>query len=212
MQLKKLIAPVLFAAAAVVGAGSLTWAEDKPADAAQMQLPPGWTPEDMQACMIAGMPGEQHKAMAREIGTWAGKNQMWMYEGAEPMKSDSVTTVSWLMEGRFLKVDSKGEMPGMGPFHGFAINGYDNVSGKFVSTWVDNMGTGLMNGIGELSPDGKTMTWNYTFNCPITKKAAVMREVETWTSDTTKTLEAWMTDPKSGKQYKMLQIDFTKQS
>ena len=27
-----------------------------------------------------------------------------------------------------------------------------------------------MNGTGELSDDGKTMTWKYTFNCPITKK------------------------------------------
>jgi hypothetical protein len=36
-------------------------------------------------------------------------------------------------------------------------------------------------------------------------------EIETLTSDTTKTLEMHGADPKSGKVYKMMAINFTKQ-
>ena len=50
------------------------------------------------------------------------------------------------LDGRYIKVDVAGDMPGMGPFTGFGLTGFDNVSKKFVSTWVDNMGTGMMNG------------------------------------------------------------------
>ena len=32
------------------------------------------------------------------------------------------------MDGRFIKVEVEGEMPGMGPFHGFGIYGFDNVT------------------------------------------------------------------------------------
>jgi hypothetical protein len=67
-----------------------------------------------------------------------------------------------------------------------------------------------MTGTGELSKDGKVMTWNYTYNCPITKKQAVMRQVETYTSPTTMTLDMYTNDPKSGKEYKCMHIDLTK--
>jgi hypothetical protein len=104
-----------------------------------------------------------------------------------------------------------GEIPGMGPYAGVGVTGFDNVSQQLVGTWIDNASTGIANGTGELSPDGKTMTWNYTFSCPITKKPAVLRQIETLTSPTAKTIEAFTNDPKSGQEYKMMSIDFTKQ-
>jgi hypothetical protein len=103
-----------------------------------------------------------------------------------------------------------GEMPGMGPYHGFAIFGFDNVSQEFVSTWIDNHGTGMANGVGELSSDGKTLTWDFTYNCPITKKPVVMRQVETTTGPGRKTLEMFGADPKTGQEYKMMRIELAK--
>jgi hypothetical protein len=67
-----------------------------------------------------------------------------------------------------------------------------------------------MNGTGDLSADGKTLTWNYTANCPITRKPTVMREIEHISSDTTRKGEMFATDPKSGKEYKMMVIELTK--
>lgn len=177
----------------------------------EMKLPPGWTEDDVKACMVAGTPGEKHKDLAKGAGTWQGKTTMWMFPGSEPMKSECVSKATSILDGRYIRVEITGEMPGMGPFNGIGVYGYDNVSGKYVSTWIDNHSTGILNGTGEVSADGKVMTWSYTYNCPVTKKPATLREVETITGSNTRTLEMFGKEPKSGKEYKMMSIEFTKQ-
>jgi hypothetical protein len=174
------------------------------------QLPPGWTEADMQACIEAGTPGEMHAHLAEGIGVWNGKSTMWMAPGAPPMQSECVSTCTPMMDGRYIKCEIEGDMPGMGPFQGFGIYGYDNVSKKFQSTWIDNCSTGQMVGTGELSSDDKTMTWTFSYHCPITKKPVTMREVERITGKDTKTMEMYGIDPKSNKEYKMMEIAFTR--
>ena len=214
MNVKRLVvAASLAAVLATIGvAQEAKKAADKPAAAppADFKLPAGWTQADLQACIAAGTPGANHERLTKDAGVWEGKNTMWMGPGSDPVKSDSKTTVTPMLDGRFVKLEMAGEMPGMGPYIGFAISGYDNVSKKFVSTWIDNHGTGLATGEGELSKDGKTLTWNYTFNCPITNKPALLRQIETVTGPGTKTLEMFGADPKTGKEYKMMVIELTK--
>jgi hypothetical protein len=181
-------------------------AKDKP----EMKLPPGWTEADMQACAMAATPGKEHKDMAKEAGVWTGKNTIWMPGSDEPMKSESTTKVTPIMDGRYLKVEVEGEMPGMGPFHGFGINGFDNVTRKYVSTWLDSMSTGIMYGTGEMSDGGKTLTWKYEYNCPIAKKQVTMRQVEKTTGPDTKTIEMFGPDPKTGKEFKMMSVELTR--
>ena len=205
----------LFAAlglAAVVG--SITIAqpskESKPEGQKEMKLPPGWTEEDMKACMEAGTPGKMHEHLARGVGAWRGKATMWMAPGADPVTNQSTASVTPILDGRFTRWEYKGEMPGAGPYSGYGIQGFDNVSQKFVSVWLDNYGTGIMNGTGEISPDGKSITWTYTYNCPINHRPTTMREIETTTGDNTKTLEMFGIEPKSGKEYKMMNIELTR--
>jgi hypothetical protein len=214
-MLKKMIAcAFVMVAPLVVGARAFA---DEPKSAASAeakapQLPPGWTEEDMQACILAGTPGKMHEYLRQGAGVWHGKSKMWMVPGAEPVESECVSTVSPIFDGRYTKCEMDGEMPGIGPFKGFGLYGFDNVSQKFVSTWVDNQSTGMMTGEGTLSDDGKVLTWNFTFNCPLTKKSTKLREIETITGPNTKTLEMHGTDPKSGREFKMMTIEFTKKS
>lgn len=177
---------------------------------AEMKLPPGWTKEDMQACMLAGTPGKMQAYLAKSAGKWQGKSTMWMGPDAPPMPSDTTATITSIMNGRYVKMETTGDMPGMGPYHGMGIYGFDNVSQKFVATWIDDQGTGIMNGTGELSADGKTLTWNFTFNCPLTKKPTPFREVDTETGPNSKTLEMWSVEPKSGKEFKAMRIEMTR--
>jgi hypothetical protein len=210
----------LFGSALVVALGlTAVWAslaqadpakDAKPAASPEFKLPPGWTMEDLQACMMAGTPGEKQKQLAKEIGDWKGQSTMWMAPGADPIKTECSSKVTSLMDGRYVKIEFAGEMPGMGPYTGLGVVAYDNVAQKFQSTWLDNHSTGIMFGTGAQSADGKTLTWKYDYTCPLTKKPAVMRQVETMTSPTTKTLEMFGNDPKSGKEFKMMSIELTK--
>lgn len=186
----------------------------KPAEGTQteMKLPEGWTQEDMQACTAAGTPGEMHEHLTRDAGVWVGKITMWMGADSQPSQSECTMTLTPIMDGRFVKCEIAGDMPGMGPFNGLGIYGYDNVTQRFVSTWIDNYGTGIMNGTGELTPGGKVMTWEFTYNCPIQKKPVTMREVETTTGPNARTFEMFGADPKTGKEYKMMKIEYTRKS
>jgi hypothetical protein len=214
MSFKKLIVPAFVVTAAIaVLVGSMANAakkESAPANQPEMKLPPGWTMDDMKACMEAGTPGKMHKILAKDVGEWTGKTTMWMGPDSEPKTSECTSSMSSLMDGRFIKVEMKGDMPGAGPFQGGGIYGYDNVMKKFVSSWIDNQSTGIMQGDGELSDDGKSITWNYKFSCPITKKRVALKEVDTTTGPDTKKLEMWTDDPKTGKNYKMMSIEFTR--
>jgi hypothetical protein len=176
----------------------------------EMKLPPGWTAADMQACIVAGTPGEMHQHLAKGVGEWQCKTTMWMAPDTQSMNSEGKLTVTPVMDGRYTRCEIVGDMPGMGPYHSSGFYGFDNVSQQFVSTFIDNHSTGIMTGTGHLSPDGKVLTWNFMYNCPITKKPAVIREVETITGPNTKTLEMFGKDPKSGREFKMMSIALTR--
>ncbi|HYF14564.1 MAG TPA: DUF1579 domain-containing protein [Phycisphaerales bacterium] len=191
-------------------AGALAVAQQGKDKQPEMQLPPGWTTEDMQACMMAGTPGKQHEQLAKMVGKWNAHNKMWMGPGGQEMASEGTWTVTSIMDGRYVRTDVSGEVPGMGAFSGMGIAGFDNVSQQYVADWIDSHSSGIMRGTGEMSPDGKTMTWRYTYNCPITKKPTVMREILRWTGDNTMTMEMHMTDPKSNKEYKGMEINLTR--
>jgi hypothetical protein len=94
----------------------------------------------------------------------------------------------------------------MGPYSGMGIMGFDNVSQKFVANWLDSHSTGIMNGTGELSADGKSIPWKYDYNCPINKKPTVMRQIETNPADGKKTLEMFGADPQDRQRVKMMRI------
>jgi hypothetical protein len=191
---------------AFVLAQASTGGQDEP------ELPPGWSMQDMQACMEAGTPGDHHAKLMKLEGTWTGTSEMWM----APDMPSSVTQTKWtaesVLDGRYLSMQVEGEIPRMGPFSGRGLAGYDNVSGEFVADWVDSMSTGIMRGTGEMSGDGKTLTWEYTYNCPINKKPATMREVMKLKSPSAMTVEMHCSDPKSGKEYKCMQVELTKGS
>jgi len=213
---KKLLIPAWIAVVGLIAAvASLAIAADsnrdrKAAGQQQPQLPHGMTEEQLKDMIAAGTPGKMHERLLNDVGEWQAKTTMWMTPDAEPLTSDGTCTVAAMMDGRYIKSEMKGEMPGMGPYHGFGISGYDNVAQKFVSNWIDNHSTGIMQGEGELSDDGKMLTWNFTANCPITKKPVAMREVDTITGPNTKTLEMFGTDLASGKEFKMMSIELTK--
>jgi hypothetical protein len=218
MNFRKLVAPALiatFGAAAVVVSIAVAEPSDEAKSSgqpAEMQLPPGWTQADMQACTEACTPGKMQEQLRKGAGTWEGKTTMWMMPDAEPATSDCTMTLTPIFDGRYVKCEMAGEMPGMGPYNGLGTYGFDNVSQQFVSTWIDNHSTGIMTGVGELSKDGKTLTWHYTFNCPLNKKPVEMREVQTVTGENTRTLEMWGPEPKSGKVYKIMHIELTRKS
>lgn len=194
-------------AVVAVVAGSLTIAQQPPEEP---QLPPGWTMDDVTAMARAGTPGEMHQHLAKRVGQWDAKTTMWMVPDSEPIHSQGSSTGTSMFGGRYFKIEITGDMPGMGTFNGYGLYGYDNVAEQFQSVWIDDHSTGMAIGTGELSEDGSTLTWNFEYHCPITEKPTRLREIERTVDENTTILEMHGIDPKSGKEFKMMEIELTR--
>lgn len=114
--------------------------------------------EMMKAWQEAATPNEHHKAMETFVGSWETVSKTWM-EGPDkpPSESKGSCEYTWIMGGRFLQSDFKGEMMGQ-PLTGLGLTGYDNFKKKYTMLWIDNSGTAMYTGEGTMDASGKVMT------------------------------------------------------
>jgi hypothetical protein len=125
--------------------------------------------EMMKQMMELAKLGENHKLLASLNGTWSYGVKMWMDgdTSKKPMESKGTAVRKSVMDGRFIEMDVTGKMnmPGADgkpkdmTFKGHGMEGYDNVKKKFVGTWIDSMGTGIMMSEGDYDPATKTFTY-----------------------------------------------------
>jgi hypothetical protein len=112
----------------------------------------------MKKWMEAATPGEPHKKLNDLVGTWQTTMRSWMNgPDGEPTVSKGSSEVKWVLDGRFLQQEAKGEMMGM-PFGGIGFTGYDNFNKKYVAFWIDNSSTGMYPSEGSIDKQGKVLT------------------------------------------------------
>jgi Protein of unknown function (DUF1579) len=116
---------------------------------------------DQQAMMEfwkkMAMPGEPHKLFSSLAGSWTTTSREWMEPGKPPTESTGTAEMKMLLDGRFLYQEYNAQMMGQ-PFSGVGIDAYDNMTKKYVTAWMDSMGTGIFVMEGTASADGKTIT------------------------------------------------------
>lgn len=172
--------------------------EDAPMDSAAMTK--AW-----EAYMT---PGEMQKWMSSTDGKWDAEFTFWMSPGAPPQGGSSAKMENkTVMGGRYQVSDYKGTMMGM-DFEGHGIMAYDNGLKKFINTWIDNTGTGLMYMEGTMDEAKKTITLTGDAVDPVTGKKSPMRQVLTIVDDKHQTLE--MYNSKNGQEYKSMEIRLVK--
>jgi hypothetical protein len=133
------------------------------------EKPAGGPPDaQMMATMMEmAKPGENHKVLEKEVGSWTYKVKWWMSPQAPPMESSGTCSSKSVMDGRYIISEHTGKMSTPGPdgkmmdseFLGIGTEGYDNAKKKYVASWIDNMGTGIMAMEGTYDPATKTMTY-----------------------------------------------------
>jgi hypothetical protein len=121
----------------------------------------------MQEAMKKGAPGAHHRALEPFVGRFTTTSRMWMKPGEAPQESTGLAEHTWVLGGRFLRMDVRGEFGGQ-PFDGLGYLGYDNIRGEYTAVWLDNMNTGIMRASGQFDPGTKQYTESGTFSCPLT--------------------------------------------
>ncbi|HLG40510.1 MAG TPA: DUF1579 domain-containing protein [Chitinophagaceae bacterium] len=172
-----------------------------------------WIPIDsaaaMQAMMAAGTTGEEHKMLAKSNGTWAADMTYW--DGIDrPANKMSGTQVNrMILDGHFQQSTFSGSFMGM-PFNGVSTVGYDNTTKEFVSTWMENMNTSIMVMKGTWDASTKTINLTGKQKNPVNGIECTMRQVYKMVDDNNEVMEMYGPDPKTGKEFKMIEIKYTR--
>ena len=152
--------------------------------------------------------GEAHNRMAKDNGIWNEDLTSWPHAGAEPMKMKMTAEIKTIYDGRYQEAIHKGEFMGM-PFEGKSTLAYDNATNKYISTWIDNMSTGILVLRGNYDEATKTYTMEGENVDPVTKKMKKMREVITMVDENTQKMEMYDTGY-DGKEFKNMEIIMTR--
>jgi hypothetical protein len=181
--------------------------EDKPAQGDEAQM--------MAAMMEMAKPGENHKMLEALTGSWTYKVKWWMRPEAPPMESTGTCTTKSVMDGRYFISEHSGKMSMPGPdgkimdagFQGMATEGYDNAKKKFVASWIDNMGTGIMSMYGTYDPATKTLTYLGEEE-PMPGMKFNVRQSVKYTDNDHHTMEFF--EVHGDKEVKVMEIEYTR--
>jgi hypothetical protein len=163
---------------------------------------------EMEAMAKAGSPGEQHKHLARMAGDWTYTSKAWMAPGQPPVDSNGTMHADLLLGGRYVEHHWKGDFMGM-PFEGRGTEGYDNMSKQYISSWIDNMSTGIMMSTGSCDAAGNVCTLTGDSMDPMSGQKMTMKTVITWNGNDSFKNEMFVKDP-SGNEMKMMEIVATR--
>ena len=164
----------------------------------------------MKNWMAYSTPGDVHKMIKSWDGTWNGEVTSWYSPGAPPEISKSTAVNKTIMGGRYQVTNHSGSMMGQ-PFEGMGTLAYDNAKKVFISTWIDNMGTGMMKMEGPWDEANKSIT--LTGKCVDpgsgTGREMNLKEVFKVIDDKNQLMEMYGPGP-DGKEFKMMEIKLSR--
>ncbi|QEE50065.1 DUF1579 domain-containing protein [Flavobacterium alkalisoli] len=161
-----------------------------------------------QAWQAYMTPGDMHKLMTDEEGKWNCDMTFWMGPDAPAEKQTAGCEIEMILGGRYQKSTYSGDMMGM-PFEGIATLAFDNASNEFTSTWIDNMGTGMMVLKGTYNGNTRTTTLEGSAVDPATKQPKKIREIYEIVDENTRKMQMFET-PKGGSEYKSMELVMTR--
>lgn len=164
----------------------------------------GQSESEMKAWTDYMTPGDMHKMMASWDGTWEGDVKMWMAAGQNPTQSKASSVNKMILGGRYQESRTTGNFGGM-PLEGISTMAYDNSKKKFINTWIDNFGTGMMFMEGTWNPSTKTIEFSGKSLDPMQGKDVKMRQTVKIIDDNTQLMEMYMT-PDGGSEFKTMEI------
>lgn len=162
-----------------------------------------------KAWMAYATPGPMHQLMASSNGTWTGEATMWMSPDSLPTKSTIKTVNKSIYNGLYQESVNTGSFMNQ-PFEGKSIMGYDNTKKKFFSTWVDNMGSGIMMMEGTYDSTSKTFNFIGQGTNFMDGSDCTIKETFQIVDDNTHVMKMWGPDFKTGKEFQTMEIRMTR--
>jgi hypothetical protein len=125
-------------------------------------------------------PGPHHLELQKLVGTWKCEIKCWSDADAEPSVTRGEAHYATVLGGRFLREEFDGELHDA-RVQGIGYLGYNKASGKFESTWMDTMCTGMLRLAGTETVRGKLWRLEGTHAAPdgrVTKTRVNFRQID----------------------------------
>ncbi|MGE5432143.1 MAG: DUF1579 domain-containing protein [Syntrophomonadaceae bacterium] len=151
-------------------------------------------------------PGQMHQMLAKEVGEWKTEISMWMDPGQEPTKAEGTMVCEALFDGKYFQSKHTSTFMGM-PFSGIETFGYDNAKKTFFTTWIDNMGTGIMYLEGKLDEATQTVIYTGTMTDQMGKVIKVRETLKVIDNDN---IYSEMYMDQNGKEVKTMETKLTR--
>lgn len=200
----KMLCRVATAMAVVLGLAAGALAQQK----AKQSAAPMDEKATMEAWQKAMTPGEGQKKLTPMVGTFETKVRTWMDPTKPPEDTAGSSVNSWVLGDRYVQMKYEGIFMGE-TFNGIGYMGFDNVSKKYVSTWMDTAGTRMMWSTGTVDASGKVLSLKAMVNDPGTGKPTAADTKITIIDNDHHKMELFGKGP-NGKIVKITEIEYTR--
>jgi len=194
-------ARMILLALLVAGLMAPVWALQQTTAAKEM------SPQDKQMMDMMekyGAPVKEHEFLKKFAGEWTVEVRSWMKPGAQPMTSTGTMKARLIFDGRYVSSHFNGTMMDK-KYAGLEIIGYDKFLKKYVTFWIDSMGTGFFVTEGSVDAGGMVKTDTGTMPDPMTGGKQKVKQVTTFMPDGTYKFEMIMIMP-DGKEFKSMEF------
>ena len=161
----------------------------------------------MEAYQKAGTPSIAHAGLAATVGEYAVAIKSWSAPGAPASESSGTASRKLMLGGRVVSEELQSTMYGQ-PYTGFGLTGFDNVTGKYWTTWNDSMTTGLTTATGTCDAQARC-TFAAHWDDPISRQPVTARIAIRWASPSVEIFEMFGPGP-DGKEAKMMEMTYTR--
>jgi hypothetical protein len=161
--------------------------------------------EQMAQWQEAMTPSLGHARLMSMVGSWRTKTTFTMAPGAPDQVSAGTSVHRMVLGGRYLEQNYKGTSMGM-PFEGIGYTGYDNVQKRYVGTWMDTFGTGVLHSHGVGRPTDERIDFVAEGIEPSGNKR-VFDSIIRIRNHGQHSYELW-TDGPNGKSFRMMLVEY----
>ena len=152
-------------------------------------------------------PGMEQQQLAKMNGDWVFTAKFWMDPNGQPQTSEGTAKCEMLLGGRYMQMTVAGKMMGM-DFNGIGVTGFDNGKKIWVSSWIDNFGTGLMYMEGNYDDASKKIVYTGKSYDPMSGKDMNVKQTINTLDDKNVVMEFY--NMEGGKEFKSMEVKYTK--
>jgi hypothetical protein len=163
--------------------------------------------KEMEAWQNYAKPGLPHMQLHKFAGSWNIVARE--FDGENVVRESKGTSeFKMTMGGRFLVETVEAEGFAGQTFQGRGTMAYDNIKKKYVSTWYDNMGTGIAYAEGTADEQGTVFTMDVDMPDPVNQRYKNTREVFRMTGADSIIAEHF--DTRNGKSVKVFEVSYSR--